>query len=190
MAAVHQHGEADGLRAPEVHEGVEGGAYRAAGVQDVVHQYDDAALDALVHARVADHRLLVRRPPRPDVVPVQGDADGAHRLLAAGGAADVGGQALGDRDTARLHADQVEQLVVGNLLDDLRGQAIEDARKLSGVKHVHSEHATFLLTGFTWHRELILPHPPSTHRPARPRRNGRASQGRVSSRSTEAGVGP
>ena len=45
MPAVDQHGELHAARAPEVHQRVERGAHRAAGVEHVVDQHDLALVE-------------------------------------------------------------------------------------------------------------------------------------------------
>ncbi len=57
VAAVAEHGELNPLRAPVVEEGVDRGAHRAAGEEDVVDEHDGAAGEVEVDVRGVDDRL-------------------------------------------------------------------------------------------------------------------------------------
>ena len=78
VAAVGEHGELHARRAAVVEEGVDRGADRAAGVEDVVDEHDRHALERELELRVADERLRVQRrlaAADVQVVAVEGDVD-------------------------------------------------------------------------------------------------------------------
>ena len=78
VAAVGEHGELYALGAAVVEQGVDGGAYGAAGVEDVVHQHDRGALDREVDVRGVHHRLG-GGVAAGQVVAVEADVDVAER---------------------------------------------------------------------------------------------------------------
>ena len=96
---VGQHREAHRARAAEVEELVQRRAYRAAGVQHVVHQDDFAAVDR--ERDLAAARFAVQADA-PEVVAVQRDREHAQGC----GDAERAMQPLGDPDPARVQADQ------------------------------------------------------------------------------------
>src|SRR5260370_7569076 len=64
VAAVDEHGQLDGPRAPEIHERIHRGSCRPPMVDDVVHEDDHLAVDVR-----HDRWSAVRRPPPSPVVP-------------------------------------------------------------------------------------------------------------------------
>ena len=131
MAAVDEAGELDARRPAVVEEGLDRGADRPAGVQDVVDEDAGLALDRELELRVADDRLGVERRLSPaaddDVVAVEGDVEGAERKLDARALGDQPAQALRDRHAARMDADEGGPVEVGVALDDLVRDADERA---------------------------------------------------------------
>ena len=120
MAAVDEDGEADDARPAEVHEGVHGGADRAAREQHVVDEDHDAALHGEADLGAAHLRLLGLEA---EVVAVERDVEGAHGRLRRLDRLDLLGDALGERLPARLDADEGDLVDALGLLDDLVGDA-------------------------------------------------------------------
>jgi hypothetical protein len=95
VAAVDQRGELDRSRAAEVVQGIEGRAYGAAGVQDVVDQHHDAVVDAFGWQLGTAEGS---RGPHAQVVAVHRDVEGALRDRVPLDLLDAAGEALGERD--------------------------------------------------------------------------------------------
>ena len=132
VAAVGEHGELDARRAAVLEQRVDRGADRAAGVEDVVDEDHGAALELEVELRVAHDRL---RAPRRlaaadvDVVAVEGDVELAEVELELGALLDQAAQALGERDAARVDADERDGVELLVALDDLVRDPRERARR-------------------------------------------------------------
>ena len=60
-------------------------------------------------------------PPHVQVVAVEGDVERAERELTAGELGDQAPQPLGERDAARVDADERDGVEIGIALDDLVG---------------------------------------------------------------------
>jgi hypothetical protein len=120
-AAVDQHGQLDRARPTIVGQHVHGGAYRAAGEQDVVDQHHGAAFDALRQLGGPDLGL---GQAEKHIIAIERDVDGAQH----GPTFATGGQhldhALGQHRATGADADQVGRRAVA--LDDLEGDAAQD----------------------------------------------------------------
>jgi hypothetical protein len=157
VAAVDQHGEPDRARPAVVHQRVERGAHRPAGVEHVVDQADGLVVDRLRQVGRAQHRLLVRRPPGADVVAVERDVERADLRPTARRPFHQDGEALGERHPALLHADQVELVGIRVALEDLGRHPLERAGNLGAIEHLdpgkprrrfaHSHRAAMLAHG-------------------------------------------
>src|SRR5262245_32493278 len=128
VAAVGEAGELHARGAAVVEQRLDRGANRAPRVEDVVDEHAGHALEREVELRVAHDRLRVDRrlaPAHADVVAVEGDVDGAELDVLARQLRDQVTQALGERDAARVDADEGDALEVGVAFDDL----VRDARE-------------------------------------------------------------
>jgi hypothetical protein len=72
--------------------------------------------------------------PDVDVVAVEGDVELAERDLRAGELGDPAAQALGERDAARVDADEGDALELGVALDDLVRDARQRALDVIGIE--------------------------------------------------------
>jgi hypothetical protein len=127
VAAVHEHGEADHARPADVHEGVEGGAHGAPGVQDVVDEDHGAPVDAL-HGDAG--RLGGAGGVLAQVVAEHRDVELAEArggVEAGVGGGDLGGDPLGQRIAAARDAEQDEVRAAPVGLEDLVGDARQGA---------------------------------------------------------------
>ena len=105
MAAVDQDGELDRAGPAEVAQGVERRPDRAAGVEDVVDEHDQAAVDA----GVGQHRGLQRADTaQAQIVAIERDVDGADVDAAAGERLDAGGEPSRERCAAGRDPDEDE----------------------------------------------------------------------------------
>jgi hypothetical protein len=97
VPAVDHHRELDRARPADVDQGVHRGAHRASGVEHVVHQHHDLALDVHRDVAVADHRLV---RDGGEIVAIERDVETPdHRGLALE-LCDLLGQALRNRIAA------------------------------------------------------------------------------------------
>ena len=129
MAAVGEHGELHARRAPELEEGVDRGADRAAGVEDVVDEDDGAALEVEVELGVADDRLCAARRlagAHVDVVAVEGDVELAELDRLARALFDQVVQAARERHPAAPDPDQRDRVELLVPLDHLVGDAARE----------------------------------------------------------------
>src|SRR5262245_49232185 len=120
VAAVGEDGELHALGAAVVEQGLDRGADRAAGVEDVVEEADRAALEREVEPCRADERLGVLgrlAPTNGDVVTVERDVDGTEVEPLAGTLLDEAAKALRQRDAARVDADEGDAVELGVALD-------------------------------------------------------------------------
>ena len=130
-AAVDEHAEEDPLGAAEVGELVEGGADGPAGVEDVVHDDDGAAVERAGQVRLPDHGADA---DGLEVVAIEGDVELAARHLHAFGRLDQASEPLGELDAPALDADKQEALRSLASLDDFNGHARQGARDGSFVE--------------------------------------------------------
>ncbi|GMA85112.1 hypothetical protein GCM10025868_03620 [Angustibacter aerolatus] len=137
VAAVDQHGEADGARAADVLQGVERGADGAPAVEDVVDQHDRAAVDAALGDLGA---LEGADRVRAQVVAVHRDVERAPGHLGALDVGDPAGQPLRERDAAARDAQQHQALGTAVVLDHLVGDAREHALDLRCLQHRAGSH--------------------------------------------------
>src|SRR5919106_2473764 len=124
VAAVGEDRELDAGRAAVVEERLDRGADRPTGVEDVVDEDAGPALQREVELGGTDERLRVPgglTGADLDVVPVEGDVDGADRHLDAGALLDQPAQPVGEWHAARVDADERHPLEVVVALDDLVG---------------------------------------------------------------------
>src|SRR5205823_3820677 len=101
---------------------------RPAGVEDVVDEDARPSLEREVEPSGADERLRVQRrlaAAHLDVVAVERDVQGAEVDLDAREVLDQAAQALRERNSARVDADERDPLEIGVALDDLVGDALE-----------------------------------------------------------------
>ena len=122
VATVDEDGELHPRGAPVLEQGVDRGADRAAGEEDVVDEHDRLALEREVELGAADDRLRVeRRPAAADehVVAVERDVDGADVDLHARALGDERPQPVGKRHAAGVDADERQRVEVGVALDQL-----------------------------------------------------------------------
>ncbi len=126
MTAVDQHRQPNRQWAPVVEQGVEGRPDRAAGEEDIVDQIDDLVVDGVGQNRLLEHRLLVSRSPRTDVVTIERDVEPADRHLAASGLLEGARQAIGQRDAAGVDAHQHHGIAVA--LENLGGHPGDGSR--------------------------------------------------------------
>jgi hypothetical protein len=133
VAAIDEDGELHARRTPALEEGLDRRANGAARVEHVVDEDDRRPVEVEVEARCADDRLLgAGRGIGDSVVAVERDVDGAEGDLLAAPLLDQRGEPLGDRDAARVDADEREagQVVVAldHLVRDPRERAAEALR--------------------------------------------------------------
>jgi hypothetical protein len=127
VPAVDEHGELDARRAAVVEEGIDRGPDRPARVEDVVAEDAGHALEREVEPRGAHDRLRVEGRAGVayvHVVAVKGDVEGPERDLAPAELLDEAPEPLGQRDAARVDADEGGALEVRVALHDL----VRDAR--------------------------------------------------------------
>jgi hypothetical protein len=138
VAAVGKHGKLYALGAAVLEERLDRCADRSAGVEDVVDENARHALEREVEGRRADERLGVAgRLARADVhvVSVEGDVELAERDLGAAHFADAPAQPLGQRDAARVDADERDALEIRVALDDLVRDPRQRALDVLGVEN-------------------------------------------------------
>ena len=138
MAAVGEDGELDPRGTAVVEERVDRRADRAAGVEDVVDEDARHALEREVEARRADKGLgVLRRFAGADVhvVAMEGDVELPERGLVLRKLGYPPPQPLGQRDAARVDADEGEALEVGVPLDDLVRDPRQRALDRLGVEN-------------------------------------------------------
>src|SRR5512145_1440658 len=123
VPAIDQDRELDHARTPQIDERVEGRAHRPPREEHVVDEDDRLVLDRERDVGAADHGGA----PHVEVVPVEGDIEGAHGDGGAVDAADLGGEALGEGDAAGAQADEREIRRARVLLEDLVRDAGEGA---------------------------------------------------------------
>ena len=131
VASVDEDEELDGFGASVVEEGVEGGADRSAGEENIVHEDDVATGDVEADVTFFDHRAYVAGG---EVVAVEADVEDAGVDGMALNGADDFGDALGDGNAAALDADQAQIGSAVIALNDLVGEADEGAVDLRGRK--------------------------------------------------------
>src|SRR5207248_3116393 len=122
VAAVGEDGELDPRGTAVVEQRLDGGADGAARVEDVVDEHAGHSVEPEVELRVAHDRLRVLRrlaAADVDVVPVEGDVELAEHDLAAGEVGDPPAKALGERNAARVDADESDLVQLGVAFDDL-----------------------------------------------------------------------
>src|SRR4051812_8555844 len=105
-----------------VEQRVKGGANRAAGVEDVVHQYDVFALHRKRDLGGADHRLDIHRG---EIVTIEIDIENADRDRALLQCLDLSSKPLRQRDAAPADADEGQLVQVFTLLQNFVGQAYQ-----------------------------------------------------------------
>ena len=130
MAAVADDGELDTGRAAVVEEGVDRGADRAAGVEDVVDEDARLPLEREVELRRAHDRLRMERrltAAHLDVVAIERDVERAERDLVLGELGDQPAQPVRNGHPARVDADERDRVEVRVRLDDLVGDAMKGA---------------------------------------------------------------
>ena len=135
MPAVDEHRELHRARATQLEQCLERGPRGAAGEQDVVDEHHDAVGD------VGDLGRSERRDrSQPDVVAVEGDVERAGGHLDRLEARDRGADTAGERDAARVHADEhrVRRAVVA--LDDLVGDTGDGPAQVGGVEDTGAKH--------------------------------------------------
>src|SRR5215218_9122344 len=116
VAAISEHGELDAFGAAEVEQGLDCGADRSAGVEDVVDEHDRPPFEREAELRRADDRLGVQRrlaAADADVVAVEGDVDGADVETHAGALLDQPAQPVRERDAAGMDADEGDPVELG-----------------------------------------------------------------------------
>ena len=132
VAAIDEDGELDAFGAAVVEERVDRRPDRPAGEEHVVDEHARRPAEREVELRAADDGLRVERrlaAANEDVVAMEGDVDGAERELDA---ASLGHELLqppGERDAARVDADEREPLQVVVPLDQLVRQPRHRARE-------------------------------------------------------------
>ncbi|GAB3690627.1 hypothetical protein GCM10028793_08180 [Nocardiopsis oceani] len=120
VAPVDEDGELDRARAPEVAEGVEGGANGAAGEEDVVDEDDDAVVEA------AGGDLRLAEGPcggQAEVVAVHRDVEGSDGDAEVLDPPDALGKALRERYAARGDTEEGDVFAALGALEDLVGDA-------------------------------------------------------------------
>src|SRR4051794_31030505 len=151
VAAVDEDGELDALGAPVVEQGLDRSADRPSGVEHVVDENDRLALERKVEGRRPHDGLRVPRriaAAHLHVVSVEGDVDGAQGRRVTGALFDEASEALRERNTARLDADERDARQIRIRLDDLVRDAgkraaqtfrvQQDLLRRNGRRHVHS----------------------------------------------------
>jgi hypothetical protein len=132
MSAVDEDRQLDGARPAEIHQRVERGADRAAGVEHVVHQDHLAIVDGEWDVGSFHGRLLAGPA---EVVAIEGDVDDAARDLDTLDRGRFGGEALCDLDAERAHADEHEVPDAFVALEDLVRHAGERTLHSLCVEH-------------------------------------------------------
>ena len=131
VPAVDHHRQLHRAGSSELGQRVEGGAHRAAGEEDVVDEHDRLAGE--VDRHLGRPERLHR--PQPDVVAVEGDVERADRHRDALDLLDGRRQALGDRQTPGVEADEEDVAGAVVALDDLVGDPGERPPQVVGVEH-------------------------------------------------------
>jgi len=116
-------------RAPVVEERVEGGANGAAGVEHIVAEDNIPALHVAAKGAGRDDRAYIGGG---EVVAIELDVEGASLDRALLDVGDEFAEALSERNSAALDADQGEVFAAVALLDDFVGKAHQGALNLRG----------------------------------------------------------
>ena len=134
MTAIDERDQLDRARTAEVDQRVERRANRAARVEHVVHEQDQAVVDGEWNFRAPNHRL------RPDGVPhqvvaVERDVERSGRHVDAGEVPERLGQARRQRHASRADADERQALDAAVVFDNFVGDADEASRDAVRVHH-------------------------------------------------------
>ena len=159
MTAVDENGELDGAGPADIPQCVQGRADRAAGVQDVVDQDHERAVDAAL-----GNRGVLQRPRRLDVevVAVERDVQRPVRNGDVGEFLDLLGEPRGQGDAAGGDAEEDDAGRVGTvecgLFDDLMGNAGDGPADVRGGHQfpVGARRAQVTLTSFSASRDGSL----------------------------------
>src|SRR5215471_14177457 len=127
MATVDQHSQLDAARSAEINQRVQRRAYRAAGVEDVIHQHDTQVVHTKRDVRTADLRP---RPVTADIVTVQGNVDDPAWQCDPLHPLDLRREPPRQMHATGVYADEGKVIGVPVLLQDLVGNARE--RPLNG----------------------------------------------------------
>src|SRR5437764_10709188 len=150
VAAVGEDSQLDARGTAVVEQRFDGGADGAARVEDVVDEHAGHSVEPEVELRVADDPLRVlRRLAAADVnvVAVERDVELADRDLATGEVGDPPAQALGERNAARVDADESDLVQLGVAFDDLvrdpgerpvDGLSVEQDLLALRMRHAHA----------------------------------------------------
>ncbi len=126
VPAVDKDGELDAARAAAGKDGLDRGARRAPGIDDVVDEDDDLIRHVKGELRALDNGRVGQEG---EIVPVKADIQTAAGNGAALDAPDIVADALGDRLAPAADADEDNVFHAAVLLDDLMGDAHERAAK-------------------------------------------------------------
>ena len=129
VAAVDQDAEFHASRPAHVYQGVESGARRPAGVENVIHQNHVLGLDRKRRCLLVDHGLGVHGR---QVVPVERDVERRHRGRHFFDLPDLPRQTFRQRDSTPANAHEHQPLGAVVPFDDLIGKAQERAVDLRG----------------------------------------------------------
>jgi hypothetical protein len=116
VAAIHEDGELDRPRTPQVDEPVEGRPDRPAREEHVIDENHDLSFDLERDLRPPQHRVF---PDVIEIVAVQVDVQNPDRDGSSFDLADLVAQTVRERNAARLDPDQPEPLRDLVLLEDL-----------------------------------------------------------------------
>ena len=137
VAAVGEHGELHAVGPAVPEQRLDRGADRAAGVENIIDEDDGHPLKREVERRRTDERLgMLGRLAAADVdvVSMEGDVELPEGDLGAADLCDPPAKPLGERDAARVNADERDPGQVWIALDDLVGDARQRALDRVGVE--------------------------------------------------------
>src|SRR3990170_8723198 len=121
----------DHPRTPQIDQMIDGGAHRAAGVQNVVEENDDLVGDIERNPRVVDGAA---RQQRVQVVTIESDVHLAYGNLFAVALLDDLSQPLGDIGAAGPDTDENDLVKAAVLFRHLASKTLEDNFDLRGVE--------------------------------------------------------
>src|SRR5215470_10978247 len=133
MASIHEDGQLDHTRAPEVDDGIERRPNRPAGVEDIIDQHDRPVRHRKRDVGGPQDRGL---PLEREVIPVERDVESTDGDRLAADRLQTHGDPARKRHAARPNAHQCEAVGPARPLDDLVGDPGEGAIDPGLVEHL------------------------------------------------------
>jgi len=118
MAPVNQHQKSDPAWSAQIEKPVHGGANRAAGVKNIIHDHQVAVIYGKINVCRLNHRL---RTHGGKIIPVKSDIEGSHRNIHLGKSLDRPCEPLRKRNTPAPDTNQGKFVGAPALLHDFVG---------------------------------------------------------------------